>query len=408
MRKLSCCIALVVMLCLSGAVFAQNTAMTLPCGNLSEADCTLLTNAQTASSSLDSQMFDFNLHVNISNLPEMNEPLAFSLTGSGSTGGMAALQSHMMAMQSSMMGTPDFSALQENFGEIADALREFSGDLNLTLALPADLMAMAGPNMPDNINLQIRMVDGIGYLNLDPLQPILARSGMSNMSGWIGIDVVGLLQAAFEQIDSSMLSSGMDMSSSDAMMGYMEAFSDPEFLANFMTIERTDDGSGDTAVFEFTFDFSKLMASPEFQNMMRAQMEEQMAASGVTLSEDEMGAALAMSSQMMKGITMSMTEEIGLEDGFIHSINGSVNVDTRGMMTALSDAGEVSQSTAETAPVIDITFGANYSSFNSAPEITAPEDAMIIPYESLIPSGSTGGAGAAPVLEMTPTPTPAS
>jgi hypothetical protein len=58
--------------------------------------------------------------------------------------------------------------------------------------------------------------------------------------------------------------------------------------------------------------------------------------------------------------------------------------------------------------VINIAFSANYSGFNSAPEIAAPEDAMIFPYESLIPSRSTGGAGAAPLMEMTPTPTPAS
>jgi len=377
----------------------------MPCGDLSEADCAILTNAQTASGSLDSQLFDFNLNVDVSNVPGMDEPLAFSLTGSGAFAGMAALQSHMTAMQTSMMGTPDLSAMQENFGAIADALREFSGDLNLTLTLPADLMAMVSPNAPDNITLQVRMVDGIGYLNLDPLEPILARSGMGSMSGWVGIDVVGLLQAAFEQLDADMLSSSMDMSSSEAMMGYMEAFSDPKFLSEFVTIERTDDGSGETAVFDYTFDFGRLMGSPEFQNMMRAQMEQQMAASGATISEEEMGAALAMSSQMMKGITMTMTEEIGLEDGFIHSINGSVRIDTQGMMTALSEAGEVSQSAAQTAPLINITFSTNYSSFNSAPEITAPEDAMIFPYESLIGGGGTTGA---PALQMTPTPTPAS
>ena len=407
MRKLSFCIALIVMLCLTSAAFAQDTAITMPCGDLSEEDCAILTNAQTASATVDSQVFDFSFNVDISDVPGMNEPLAFSLTGNGAFTGMTALQSSMTAAQTAMMGMTDLAAMQENLGEIAEALRGFGGDLNLTLTLPANLMAMFSPDTANEVTLQILLVDGFAYTNLDTLEPILSSAGASGMSGWIGIDLVGLMQAAFEQIDPDMLEESMDMTSSDAITGYMEAFSDPAFIENFMTVERTDDGSGETAVFEFTFDFGGLISSPAFQDVMREQMRQQMEAMGGTISDEEIGEALAMSSQMMKGIGMSMTEEIGLEDGFIHSIIGSMSFDMGGMMAALGEMGELNDnaSEAEAAPVINVGFSVNYSDFNNAPEITAPEDAMVIPYQTLLGGGATDEA---PAMEMTPTPTPAS
>lgn len=410
MRKLTSCIALLLVLSLSvtGAALAQNT-MPVFCGDLSEADCEIITNAQTASATLDSGLYDFAFNLNVSGIPDAPSPLSFALTGSGSFSGVAAMQTMGMdpaAMQEMMMSDP---------GQyFEDALGGFDGDLNLTLTLPPELVEeMGGAGIPSSITLQIRLVDGFGYLNLDTLTPIIGEDALP-MSGWVGMDLVSLIQGVFEQMPADFdMSMGMPTSG-------MEAFYDPEFLGSYMSIERTDDGTGDTAVFAFDLDFAAMFSSEAFQNLMREQMAAQMESMDTTLSDEEMDEALAMTSQMFQDVTFTMTEEIGLEDGFIHSISGAMNFDMASMMASMGESSEP-------APVIDMTFSVNYSSFNSAPEITAPEDATIIPYEAVLNSAMGGmsassemgsvassddseeATGEPPMAaEMTPTPTPAS
>src|SRR4051812_29953429 len=112
MRKLGL-IALLLMLCISGAAFAQ-TSMPVFCGDLSAADCTILTNSQTASKTLDSASFNLTINTTITNVPEMQEPVTIGVTGSGSYSGLTALHTGDMTQMQSDPGA-FFTNLLKNF-----------------------------------------------------------------------------------------------------------------------------------------------------------------------------------------------------------------------------------------------------------------------------------------------------
>lgn len=387
MRKLTCCFALVFMLCMSGAAFAQTTPPTF-CGDLSTEDCDILTNATTASATLDSALYDFTFDLNISNVPDLDEPLNFNMTGSGSFSGMAALQSYSMNMMSDMSMMSDPTQMMQM---VADLLRGFNADANIMFNFPPALVEEMN-GMPDSLNIQARLVDGFAYLNMDTLAPVLGSG--SNLRGWYGIDIASLYSAMGDQMGSMMNQMG-DMSSSTDMMHDMAQIYDPEFIGQFVTITRVDDGSGDVAVFQFDINMGAMMGSSEFQDLMRQQMAAQADMMGSSsMDEDDMNEALAMVSQMFKGMTFVMTEEISLTEGYVQRINGAMSFDTAGMMAAMGESSE------EVPPVINVTFSLGYSSFNSAPPVTAPENATIIPYQTLL---GMSGMDATPLPQMTPT-----
>ncbi len=59
MRKFILIVAALAMLSLSGAVFAQGTTPQTFCGNLSSADCDILTQSEAAMKALDSDQLQF-------------------------------------------------------------------------------------------------------------------------------------------------------------------------------------------------------------------------------------------------------------------------------------------------------------------------------------------------------------
>ena len=369
--------ALLVTLCLSGAAFAQTT-MPVYCGELSEADCAILTNSQSAMSTLDAASFDLTINATIANVPDMKEPLTFSIVGNGSYSGASSLHSDMLAMMSA-------PAEQMNPAQMyVTLLDKFDADLTLTLALPPELLRAANnPAMPGNITLQARLVDGVGYINFDPLQPILNQP---NLKGWGGLDLASLLKEALKlQPDLFRGMSGMGASAMSGvdMTHYMQQFSDPQFLSQFMTITRTDDGTGDTATFQMTLDFAALMSSPAMHDMMMQQMQMQ----GQMMTDAQIEQAMAMSAQMMQDMTMSIDQEIGVTDGFVRSVHGMFAFDMSGMMSAL-DSGSMKKQSAgsaqSTAPSVNVDFTLTFRDFNNITPITAPTDVMMLPYQMLL------------------------
>jgi hypothetical protein len=409
MRKFAL-IALLLSLCIGGAALAQGVPTF--CGTLSDADCAILTNSQNASKTLDSASFDLTINATVTNVPDMTEPLTFSLVGSGSYAGASGLQADAMNMISA---AHEFDPAQF----YVNLLDKLDADLTLTLALPPQLLRESGSTMPGNITLQARLVDGVGYINFDTLQPVLNQP---NLKGWGGLDLAGLLKAALQQnpdLFQGMNGMGAATNGTD-MSALMHQFTDPQFLNQFLTITRTDTGSGDTATFHMTIDFAAMMSSPAMHDLMMREMQMQ----GRTMTDAEIQQAMAMSAQMMQGMSMSLDEEVGITDGFVHSVRGTFAFDTSGMMSAMQTPSAAS--TSEPAPSVTVDFALNYSAFNSAPAITAPENASLIPYQmllgmmmptpaatvgippTLLPTATPSGtpeATAEPTAEMTAEPT---
>ena len=174
-------------------------------------------------------------------------------------------------------------------------------------------------------------------------------------------------------------------------------------LSKFIKISRTDDGSGDTATFDMSLDFASLMTTPGFQDMLKQSMQAQ----SPTMTDAQMGQALAMVSQTYKGMTMDIIEEIGVSDGFTHSVKLTLTFDTTGMMNSISSMNGSTSSTAAAtpAPMVNFDFTISYDNFNSAPAITAPDNVSMLPYQALLSmaGAASGGSNMEPLVTPEPT-----
>ena len=364
MRKITL-IALLIVCCFGGAAFAQEATPQF-CGTLAQDDCAILQKSQQAMAGLDSASFAAQVDITVSNVPDLKGPLTINITGSGSYGGMGKLRDDMTSAATTAATDP--SQL------IVKLLTDLDADFSITFNLSPEAMQQLGVQMRDSsITVQERLVDGIGYLNLDTLQALMG-SGGSSLKGWYGLDLANLVKAAIQQMPQMFNNS---MGNMGMMQDYQKAFSDPDFMNRFVKIERSDDGSTSTATFDITLNLGTLMGSPEFQSMMRQQMQTQ----NPSMSDDAMNQAMAMESQMFKGIDVKLSEDISSDDGYVQSIKGNFSFDSTGMMATMNNPSSAS---ASATPKFSIDFTYTYSNFNDAPTITAPPNAIIIPYQSLL------------------------
>jgi hypothetical protein len=392
MRKLTIFALLMIVLSLSGLTAAQaQDTPTIPCGTLAEADCQLLQQSAQAMTTLQSASFDLNVDLNLENIPDTPSPLAFNLSGTGSfSGDMTALH-NMQAMNNPSDPTAAMNAL-------AEGLRGVNADLSLNINLPSALTEQGGGEIPSQIPLNVRLVDGIAYLDFDALRDVAGDNAESMPTGWQGIDLVGLIQGFASQAGT------MDLGASPAGMSadLMAQFQDPEFIGKYLTITRTDSGGGQEATFTSTIDFAGLMSDPAVQDAMRQAMTQQADSGDSTMSEDDMNQAMDMMGQMFQGMTFTSTQTIGLDDHYVHSSDATFDWDLSGMMAAMqaADSSSGNSSTSDgPAPIVHFHSTVTLSDFNSAPEITAPEGATVIPLESLgmgdmSSRGSEDGSGA--------------
>ncbi len=384
MRKIVL-IAALLLFCISGAALAQEatpaaTPMFNFCGTLSEADCAILQKAQDSVKSLDSESYALDLNATVTNVPDMTEPIKFSMTANGSFSGASSIKSDMTLMQS------------DPGQYLVNALDNLDADLTLTINLPPEATA-ADPTIPSSITFQGRLVDGVGYVNTDTLKTLMGSSA-SSIKGWYGLDLANFLKAAMQQMPQMFNMMNMSSTNPAMMQQYEQMFTNPDMLNRFLKIERTDDGSTNVATFQMTIDLGALMGSPQFQDLMRQQMQAQMQMQGTTMSQQEMDQAMAMTSQMLKGMSIVLNEEIGTDDGYLHSVSGTFAFDTAGMMTSINSMSGTtgSAATPEAEPNINVDFTIKYSNFNDAPTISAPPNPVVIPYQTLL-SGMSSELG---------------
>jgi hypothetical protein len=358
-------IIVVALMLVSNAAFAQD-APPVFCGDLSEADCAILTQSQAAMMSLTSAAFDFQADLTLTNVPDMPGPMAFALVGNGAY----SVDSGLVAMATDMTAMQDPAAMM---GAVVDILRGFDFDLSLTLTLPSELVEAAGSEVPESITLQLRLANGLGYINFDTLAPLMGEDAASmGMAGWMGLDIASLIEALIEQ--NPELFAEMDMTGFDPSM--YSQFSNLELVGQYVSIARTDDGSGGTATFESTVDFGQMLTSPEFQALMQQQMEMQ----GQTLSEEEMQQAMAMSAAMLSNSVFTASSTIDVATGYVTSTSVNGSFDFGAMLAEMPEEAAAEME----LPTITFNMLLNSSQFNAVPEITEPEGATVFPYEQLL------------------------
>jgi hypothetical protein len=364
------------------------------CGDLPEADCAILEKSVEASDNLTAASFDFDVQLSISGT-QVGGDQTVGITGSGAFSGRPA----------GMMANPPTDPMAM-MGVFSDLLQNFKGDVSLEVTLPAMLTKMlersADGAVPDTISLEVRLVDGIGYLNGETLAPFAAALGSElppEFEGWIGVDLTRLFSSLImnnPEMLSQLQVGGMGVGSDEMT----EALKSLDVFKGAIKVERGADVDG-AAVFTMSLDFSKLASDPAFGEFVRAQAESQ----GETISDEDLQKGMAMISEMGGALQFNSTQTIDTATGNVRTVTLNVAFDG----SKLPTMGSTSSGMNDTTMKLDATF--NIADFNDAPDITAPEDVTMAP-ESIYEMGKMGGmgSGAAPaeaVPPMTPTFTPA-
>lgn len=339
------------------AAFAQD-ATEVFCGDLSAEDCALLEQSSQAMTDVTSGVATFNLNIDVQNIPDVPS-LTINLAGN------AAYNLDPAAIEALTPEEGVELTAEETLAAVTTALSAFDGELSLTLTLPEELAAQAG--IPASvIPLELALVDGIGYINFDTIDPLLGGMlAQQGMTGWGGINLIDVMTQMVAE-NPEMLGQ-LDMATSTTDMADMTQL---EGLAQYITIAREADVDG-AAVFVTNIDFGGAVSDPAFQDLLKESLE----ASGETMDEAEFQQTIGILQVLGQQSTLSATQVIDPATGFVNSAEINMNID---LTSLLSASGE----TVNGEAFLSIVGTIEYSGIN-ATTVEAPADATIAPSEMI-------------------------
>lgn len=387
--------ALLIMLIAASAVpaFAQDLPAPF-CGDLSEEDCTILVESQDASLAVESFSNYLDVNILIAGIPGLPaDELAFNYNQDG----VYSLDPEL-AMEITQMQMQDPAALMEDMDAMVELLLDLYANLALdttvSFTMPEEIAALiseeAGVTVPTTVSAMGRMVDGMGYGNIDELAGEIDE--LNGISGWYGIDVVSLMQMGFEQ---SMAQADQSGNMAASMTGYgLTNFLNTEegraMIEEYVEIERAADETvdgADVAVFNSTFDFGRFIGSPAFAELLVSQLDTINQLAETELTEEELSQVLTMlpmfGPMLFTGLDFEITRRIDLESYQVVESELVFDWDLSSLIAVAQMADSSLELPEGLSPVISLNVVNNAADFDAIEEITAPEDAMIMPLDAM-------------------------
>jgi hypothetical protein len=214
----------------------------------------------------------------------------------------------------------------------------------------------------------------------------------AGIQGWIGFDFISLLEqqmgSAGEAPDPALLGSMQMGMAFDQMMADESVRT---LLESYRSIERLADEERDgtpVAIFRTSFDLARLVANPDFTRILRETADSLVAASGETIDPQELGMAILgvqlVANVLTRSFEFQHVQAIGVEKPYLYDGSTVLEMDLSGLVTLLEMSGEEMPPTLRDAqPLFNLTVETRYADFDNVPAIEAPEDAEIIPLDSL-------------------------
>jgi hypothetical protein len=386
-----------------GGGMAQSDAPPLPppfCGELSEADCQLLADAQELMSGVSSMNMALALDTNLSGIPEVaDEELSFGMNMDMTLHLDPALNEAMREITTrspeELLATMDeFTALVIEFYETLGMRME------MEMALPGLLRdaieADEGVTLPDLIAVNMRLADGYAYIDMDALAAsfpdMQAELDAEGIDGWIGVDFVGQmrreLDGAVAAPDVSALQSmQMSMAFNQMMLDEtLRSLLDPYIIVERLADEERDGAA--VAVFRTSLDLGELVSDPDFTQLLRRAVEAIVAAAGEEVDEQELrtgilGAQL-LATLLARSAEFEIVQTVGLDTPHTYDNNVFMQLDLSGLLTMAAMSGEdIPDELRGARPIFTFEMNASYSDFDAAPAIEVPENVEILPLDSM-------------------------
>ena len=387
--KKSVWLTAVLFLLFSLTAVAQAAAEPVFCGDLAAADCALLQDAQTNAAAQTSGAVTMDVDLTLRNLDEsMPGEQVISLDVDAIWNGDF---SRFVSMESELLARMDDPT--QLMAMMSEMLAGMSGTISVSVDIPEALQDDAFfEDFPAVVALEMRLVDGIAYIDLSNLASAMsAEDGIP--AGWLGFDITELMQMAMQSSpgDADGMAPHSDgkegkqdprepkgadtlpgMATPADMQEMFKTWSDPEFLGQFMTVERLPDQSvadQQAAVFQTNFNLRSLMDSAEFHELL-----------GMTgelggMDEDDVSGITMMVGMLTLGLEIEALEFINLEDGLPLREELHLNWDLSALINL--DSSELESS-------FDLDLLIDFSFSDEELPVTAPEGAILMPMEMMM------------------------
>jgi hypothetical protein len=394
--------ALMLLVSPGAAVFAQDELPPPICGDLADEDCAILEAAQLAGFAVTSYTSDLLVSVSAESIPTV----AFDVAGDMQVTGATVVDPELMQLmvEISTLARTDPEAYLEMVlddpGFVIDFYRGIEFDLTFALSLSDGVReaieADSDVVFPATVSVPVKLIDGMLYFNLVELTEFL-DGAPPELEGWVGIDFIGLMEMQLE--DASGMSDEMreEMMGGDfaAIMAAQMSLSDPEFLEQFVEVERVDDTEVEgqaAAVFESTFDLVEMISSPEFGDFLTGYVPLMLAQQEDGPSADEVAEMLPMAMMMapmlFQDLSLTSTSVIGLEDNNTYQSTAVLSWDLSGLLQLAEMSGELpADFEVDGTPFVELVMDLGMGGFGDEVTLEAPEDVTIIPLADLMNEG---------------------
>ena len=343
-RLLALCMLLVLIAALVPGVMAQDTTI---CGNLSADDCTALTTAITNTGAAGSGAFTLASTIDV----QSDDPTQAAKIDIKADGKFSGVKPMSMTDMSSMSTDP-----AELIKTATEGIKGFSGELNLTIGLPAEAASMTGG---EPLTLNLLLIDGVGYIDFSKLPasitPMLQAYKIP--TGWAGLDLVDTLTNAGGMMTG--MTSSSTTSTATADLPKIQAMA-----TKYLQYTR----DGDT--FTGTVDLKGLFSDADFQAMMKS------ADSTAKITPEQMAAIDALDKATIQLVYTLAGDKLG-EVQFTLDFPAEV-------MTAFAAASTETSSDSKPPTAMSVTFDLKYSSLGEAQTIAAPAGAPVAKFADLM------------------------
>lgn len=381
---------LALMLAFTTSAFAQDN-----CGDLSADDCSILYGSSDAMMAVTSGSQYVGVEVQATNVPQTpitDASFAWTLDTTYSYSEEAA--SAAMAMQE--MSAEDMAALYSDPAALSDMVTTILAGTSASMDMTTDfsdelaglLSANVSPNWPSSVSVSIVLDGGIGYINLDSIEPILAAFGMPGMTGWVGTDILPWVEASLMQSatdpNTAMAASASTQTGAGPLYTQIAA-TDMGMVTPFLNIARGDDtevGGEAAASFVTTIDWEAFVASPYFDQLITLALSQGGAMPSDAELEQTITLAKMFGPALLEGIVIELVENVGVESGHLLSTDFTFDWNLSDLAALSAMAGgaalEIDESAAISASIVT-----ENSDLNGDVTVEAPADALIIPTEAL-------------------------
>jgi hypothetical protein len=259
------------------------------CGLTAE-DCVLLERSTAVMATVVSSEFSFDFTVRFSDSARQFE-YDLSFLGAGSY----VLEPGAMDELAALQGNSNRALLEQ--WEIAS--QGINSELILTLSLPSDVANML--NAPSKISLPLRLVDGVGYANLDEL----AELDRNLEGGWYSF--------AMDELAPLMMIAMSGQTPTEPIQN-TAAFNQ---YVNQTRLEDVVIQGADAAVYEMTIDLEGLLQDPAVEDILREAIEDSIRQQGIR----NVDAAIDEYWILLNTFDLRFVQTIGIDDAYLYALN---------------------------------------------------------------------------------------